>query len=102
MKCCWRQTAQRLRERFGADGAGFEDGAPADLLGEKRGTGDGGGAATAEKSRFRDLAIDDSRGEFQDVTADGIVDFHYGSCARNLSGVARAAEVIEDGFAEHP
>jgi hypothetical protein len=47
------------------------------------------------------MALNDPRGQFEDVTADGIAHFHRGSGAGKFAGVAWIAEVIENCLAKH-
>jgi hypothetical protein len=47
------------------------------------------------------MTVNDPRGQFKDVTADGIADLNRRGGAGQISGIAGITEVIEDGFAEH-
>ena len=58
-------------------------------------------AAAAKKPHFRDSSFDDFCGQLEDVTADGIADLDRGGSTGQLSGIARVAKMIENGFAEH-
>ena len=90
-----------LGERIGGDGPSLGIGTAAKLFGQERSASDCGGAAAAEETHLSDSAGFDARGEFQDVAADGIADLNRGGGAGQFTDIARVAEVIEQGFAEH-
>jgi hypothetical protein len=73
----------------------------AKLLGEERSACNRGGAAAAQKARFRNAFPFDAHGELKDVAANGIADFHFGVGAGKLAGVARILKMIENSVAEH-
>ena len=58
-------------------------------------------AAPTEKSRFSNLPIVHTNGDFQDISAYRVADIH--GCRRilQLPGVARILEVIEERLGEH-
>lgn len=96
-----RKAAQHIRKRFCGDGAGFGERAATEFFGQDRSGSNRCGAAPAEKARFRNTPIHNARRYLEDVAADGIAYFDGNACARELPGVARVAEVVENGFAEH-
>ena len=90
-----------MRKGCGADRANFRWRVTAEPLREQRGAGYRGGATAAQKARFDDAAVFDSNGKLKNVAANGIADFNGCIGVREFTGVARVAEVIEDGVAEH-
>jgi len=90
-----------MRQRFRSDGAHLGERAVAQLFGHERGASYGSSATSAEEARLRDLAVHDSRGELQDIAADGIADFNRSSGVGKFASVAWIAEMLEDGFTEH-
>ena len=95
------KAAERCGKRFGRDLTGFRECAATELLGDKRSAGDGRCAAAAQKTRFSNPARFEPREEFENITTNGIGRFDGCSSAGQFAGVARIAEVIENGFAEH-
>src|SRR5438552_11946560 len=75
--------------------------AAAQMLGEERSAGDRGCTPATKETHLGKAAVFHARGEFQDVAADGIRDFDGRGGVRKLAGIARLAEMIENGFAEH-
>ena len=49
-----------------------------------------------------DSSIFEAHGEAQDIAADWIGDFHGRGGARQIAGIARIAEVVENRVVEHP
>ena len=101
MKSCLGKAAEGYGNRFRRDRSGFRGCAAAELLGEERSAGDGGGATAAEETDFADAARFESGEKFEDVAADRIAHFDGCGGAGQFARVARIAEVIENGFAEH-
>jgi len=101
MEGCRRKSAERLGKKIGGDRAGLGGRAAAEFFGEEGGAGNGGGAATAEEAGFGDVTIHDACGQLEDIAANGVADFYYCGRAGKFPGVARVAEVIENGLAEH-
>lgn len=101
MKGRGRKSAERCGKRFGSNGAGFGECVAAELLGQKRCTGDSGGAAAAQEAGFSDTAVLDASGQLEDVATDWIADFNRRCCTGQLTSVARIAKVVENSFAEH-
>lgn len=101
MKGRGRQPAESLGKRFGGDGARLGKPTPLELFGKERRAGNGCRASAAKKSCFPDTAVDDRSEQLEDIAANGIADFCDGTSSGKFAGVARIAEVIENGFAEH-
>jgi len=101
MEGCRRKSAERLGKKIGGDRAGLGGRAAAEFFGEEGGAGNGGGATAAEEAGLDDMTIHDARGQLEDVAADGIACFHRCRRAGKFASVARVAEVIENGLAEH-
>ena len=101
VKCRGRQAAERERNRFRRQRAHFSGSLAANRFGQERSARDRSGAAAAEKTRFRNFAIFEARGELQDIAAHRVADFHAGVRAGKFAGVARISEMIENSVAEH-
>jgi hypothetical protein len=101
VKSCWSQPPEILGEGFGRDRTYFRKRPAGELFGQERGTGDGGGAAAAEKLGFGDAVAFEADGELEDIAADGIADFHFCRRVSEDSRVPRITEMIEYAFAEH-
>ena len=101
MKSCLGKAAEGYGNRFRRDLSGFRECAAAELLGEERSAGDGGGATAAEETDFADAARFESGEKFEDVAADRIAHLDGGSGVGKFAGVSRVAEVIENSVAEH-
>jgi hypothetical protein len=96
-----RKSSESLGEKFRRNRTSVGEGTGFELLGEERGASDCGGAAAAEEANFRDAAVFEAGEQLQDVAANGIGDFDGSGSAGEFTRVARIAEVIENGFAEH-
>ncbi len=96
-----RKGAERCRQRFGRDFTGFRECAAAKLLGQERCAGDGGRATATEEASFGNAARFEAREELENVSANGICDFDGCGGAGEFAGVARIAEMVENGFAKH-
>jgi hypothetical protein len=81
---------------FAAQLAGFHDCFSLHPFGQERGTGYGGNAALGEKSDFRDAAIGNSQGKFQNIATGRVLDLGGGVGIHYCSRVAGVLEVIED------
>jgi len=86
---------------MGGDATRFRGRAAAEFFGQQRSARNGGSAAAAQKPGFGDAAGFETREEPEDVTANRIRNFDRCSGIRELAGVSRVAEVIENGFGEH-
>lgn len=95
------QSPEGLGQRFSGDGARFGKRAATNLLCQERSTSDRGRATAAQEARFGDAYVHDPSGELQDVAADGITHFDCAGGIAELANIARIAEVLENGFAEH-
>jgi hypothetical protein len=71
------------------------------LLCEKGSAGNRGRAATAKKAGFQYASILDPCRQSENISTNRVADFNRGRRSCQLSGIARMAEVIEDGCAEH-
>ncbi len=101
MKGRWWKPAQGRRERLGSDGPDLGNRAQAKSLGQNRSASNRRGTTTAQEACFRNVAVRDSRREFQYVAADGIAYFDDGGGFGKFAGIARVTKVIENSFAEH-
>ena len=101
MKRRGRETPESLRQRFGGERAGFGESTIAQLLGEQRGARNCGGASAAEKTDLRDAALFHTNRQLKNIAADRVADFDDGIGRGKFAGIARIAEMIEDGVAKH-
>jgi hypothetical protein len=96
-----REASKSKRQGLRSDRARFAERFSAELLGQKRSASDRRGASAAEEARFGDAIPFHANRKLKNVAADRVADFHGGVGRRKFAGVARVAEMIEDGVAEH-
>ncbi len=97
----WRERAQSFGNSFGRNRTRCSESAACEALRQERGASDGSCTTAAQEARFGDAAIFDSRGKLQNVATDRIRRLHLRARGRQLAGVARIPEVVQDQFAEH-
>jgi hypothetical protein len=95
------ETPQHIGKRFRGDGTGFGKRATAESFCQDGSGSNRRGAASAEETCFRNAPFRNERRQFEDVATDGVAHLHGDTRAGKLPGVARVAEVVENGFAEH-
>jgi len=93
---------QGFGEGFRSDGSRFSGSATGKALGQNGGARNRSRATAAKEARFLDAAVHDSRGELEDIAADGIAYLDRRRGAGQFPRIARIAKVIENSFAEHP
>jgi hypothetical protein len=96
-----RQFAKHLRKGIRGDRAHLFRRHIPQLFCSKRGARDRRGTPPAKKPHVGDATIFESRKKFKDVAADRIRHLDNRIGVRQLSGVSRIAEVLENGVAEH-
>jgi hypothetical protein len=96
-----RESSESSGERVRRNGRNVGQRTGFELFGEERSASDCSRAAATEETNFGDAAVFKPSKELQDVAANGIGHFDGSGGAGEFAGVARIAEVIENGFAEH-
>lgn len=97
-----RQAAERARDVIGRDGAGFGRRLTRQQIRQNRTRRDGRDAALRLEPSGADAAVFEANRKSQDIAADRIGDFDRGRGVRQVSGVVRVLEVIEERLTEHP
>jgi len=101
VECCGRQSAQRLRKKFGAKGTRFPKRPISQLLGKQRSARNRCGAAAAQKTRLHNALAIDTHRKLQDVAANRIAHFDFGIRAGKIARVARMLKMVENGVTKH-
>jgi hypothetical protein len=85
----------------GCDTAGIRQGFAGGEFGEGRSGRQRNDAALTFEANFGDATVFDTRGEAEDVAADGIGDVNGSGCTWKVAGIARIFEMVEDGGRMH-
>jgi hypothetical protein len=101
VKCGTWEPSQGFGDGVRGERARFREAAIQKSFGQERRASDRRRAPSAEEARFGDLAILQADCQFEDVPAHGIADFDSGVGVWKFAGIARVAEVLENGVGEH-
>lgn len=101
VKCGRGQAAERVGDFCGGDGPSFIERFSDEELGERGSGSDGRDTALSFETHGRDFAGVDANREAKNVAANGIRDVHCSGGIREIAGVARILEMIDDSSRVH-
>lgn len=95
------QTAERFRNLRGGDAAGAIERFAREKFGQDGRAGKRSNAALGFEARFGNDSRINARREAKDISADGICHLNDGGRIRQIAGIARIFEMVEDGRRVH-
>ncbi len=96
-----RQAAEGFGDLCGGDAASVVERFASEKLREHGCASERGNAALGFEAHGGNFGVFQAGGEAKKVAADGIGDVDHGRCVRQIAGVARIFEMVEDGGRVH-